>query len=130
PALDRERRGVVDRRPPEPLGSGADGRVADLRGRERGHDPRQVRGGTAAPRRGRARVIALVTDSNAQLPDDLRDRFAVHVVPLTIVLDDDDRLEGVDLDPDEFYDRLAAGAEVSTAAPSPGRFAEVYERAA
>jgi DegV family protein with EDD domain len=75
-------------------------------------------------------VIALVTDSNAQLPDDLRDRFAVRVVPLTIVLDGEDRLESVDLDPDEFYDRVAAGAEVSTAAPSPGRFAEVYEQVA
>jgi DegV family protein with EDD domain len=75
-------------------------------------------------------VIALVTDSNAQLPAELRDRYGVRVVPLTIVLDGADRLEGVDLDPDEFYDRLAAGADVSTAAPSPGRFAQVFADAA
>jgi DegV family protein with EDD domain len=75
-------------------------------------------------------VIALVTDSNAQLPDELRDRYRVRVVPLTIVVDGEDRLEGVDLDPDEFYDRLSGGAQVSTAAPSPGRFAEAYTEAA
>ena len=75
-------------------------------------------------------MIALVTDSNAQLPDELRDRFGVRVVPLTIVLDGEDRTEGVDLDADEFYDRLGEGAEVSTAAPSPGRFAAAFAAAA
>jgi DegV family protein with EDD domain len=75
-------------------------------------------------------VIALVTDSNAQLPAELQERFGVRVVPLTIVLDGEDRVEGVDLDADEFYDRLAAGAEVSTAAPAPGRFVETFAAAA
>jgi fatty acid-binding protein DegV len=32
-----------------------------------------------------------------------------------------------ELDPDTFYDRLAAGSRVSTAAPGPGRFAAAYE---
>ena len=75
-------------------------------------------------------MIALVTDSNAQLPAELQERFGVRIVPLTIVLDGEDRVEGVDLDPDEFYDRLAAGAEVSTAAPAPGRFVETFAAAA
>jgi DegV family protein with EDD domain len=75
-------------------------------------------------------VIALVTDSNAQLPDDLRDRYGVRVVPLIVVVDGEDHEEGVDLDPDGFYARLAGGAAVSTAAPSPGRFVEAYQAAA
>jgi DegV family protein with EDD domain len=75
-------------------------------------------------------VIGLVTDSSSQLPADLRTRFGVQVVPLTIVVDGEDRSEGVDLTDDEFYTRLAAGAEVSTAAPSPGRVLEAYEAAA
>jgi DegV family protein with EDD domain len=75
-------------------------------------------------------VIALVTDSSAQLPADLRDRYGVRVVPLTIVVDGEDFAEGVDLTSDEFYRRLAAGAVVSTAAPSPGRFLEAYQSAA
>ena len=76
-------------------------------------------------------MIGLVTDSSSQLPADLRTRFGVQVVPLTIVVDGEDRTEGVDLTDDEFYARLAAGAEVSTAAPSPGRvLAAAYEAAA
>jgi fatty acid kinase fatty acid binding subunit len=75
-------------------------------------------------------VIALVTDSNSQLPVDLRDRYGIRVVPLVVVVDGEEREEGVDLDAGEFYARLAAGADVSTAAPAPGRFVEAYEAAA
>ena len=75
-------------------------------------------------------MIRLVTDSSSQLPATLRDRYDVRVVPFTIVVDGEDFTEGVDLAPGEFYRRLAAGATVSTAAPSPGRFVEAYASAA
>jgi DegV family protein with EDD domain len=73
-------------------------------------------------------VIGLCTDSNAQLPAELIDRYGVEVVPLTVTLDGDDFLEGVDLDADGFYARFEQGVtEVSTASPSPGRFLFAYE---
>jgi DegV family protein with EDD domain len=75
-------------------------------------------------------VIGLVTDSNAQLPADLRDRYQVAVVPLTVVVDDRPYLEGVDMTTAEFYERLGAGASVSTAAPSPGAVLAAYEQLA
>jgi DegV family protein with EDD domain len=75
-------------------------------------------------------VIALVTDSNAMLPEDLRRRFDVEVVPLTVVIDGEAFAEGVDVTTAAFYARLAAGSSVSTAAPSPGMFLQAYERAA
>jgi DegV family protein with EDD domain len=75
-------------------------------------------------------MIGLVTDSNAQLPVDLRQRYCVGVVPLTVVVDDEPYRESVDITSAEFYERLAAGATVSTAAPSPGAVLEVYERQA
>jgi DegV family protein with EDD domain len=75
-------------------------------------------------------MIGLVTDSNAQLPADLRERYQVGVVPLTVVVDDHPYQEGVDITTAEFYDRLAAGASVSTAAPSPGSVLAVYEQSA
>ena len=71
-------------------------------------------------------MIGLMTDSNAQLPPLLRDRFSVGVVPLTIVIDGTAYLEGIDLDPTEFLDRMRSGAVVSTAAPSPGQFVQAY----
>jgi DegV family protein with EDD domain len=75
-------------------------------------------------------VIGLVTDSNAQLPPDLRERYQVGVVPLTVVVGGRPYREGVDITSAEFYERLGSGAEVSTAAPSPGEVLEVYEQAA
>ncbi len=75
-------------------------------------------------------MIGICTDSNAQLPPSLVDRYAIEVVPITVTIDGIDYAEGVDLDADAFYARFAGGAtpQVSTAQPSPGRFAEAYRR--
>lgn len=75
-------------------------------------------------------MIRLVTDSAAMLPADLRDRYQIAVVPLTITIDGHDYSEGVDLTTTDFYARLHDGASVSTAAPSPGVFAATYRAAA
>ncbi len=75
-------------------------------------------------------MIALVSDSNAMIPAGLRDRFSVDVVPLTIVVDGQPYEEGVEITTPTFYERLAAGATVSTAAPPPGLLLAAYERAA
>jgi len=75
-------------------------------------------------------MIGLVTDSNAQLPGDLRERYQVGVVPLTVVVDGHPYQEGVDITAGDFYERLAAGASVSTAAPSPGAVLTAYEQLA
>ncbi len=75
-------------------------------------------------------MIRVVTDSAAMLPGDLRDRYDVAVVPLTITIDGRDYTEGVDLTTADFYAFLQGGACVSTAAPAPGAFAAVYGAAA
>ncbi len=76
-------------------------------------------------------MIGLVTDSNAQLPDELAARYAVEVVPLTVTVDGVTYLEGVDLDADAFYARFESGRpRVTTAQPSPGQFAAAYEAVA
>lgn len=77
-------------------------------------------------------MIGLCTDSNSQLPRSLIDRYGVEVVPITVTIDGVDYAEGVDLDADTFYARFDGGAtpQVSTAQPSPGRFADAYRRLA
>ncbi len=75
-------------------------------------------------------MIQLVTDSASMLPEAVRRRFGIAVVPLTITIDGEDFAEGVDLTTAEFYTRMAGGAEVSTAAPSPGTFVDTYRAAA
>jgi DegV family protein with EDD domain len=77
-------------------------------------------------------MIALVTDSNSQLPDDLRLRYGITVVPLTVTVGDTDYTEGVDLDADRFYELIATDPvpAVSTSQPSPGAFAAAYQQVA
>jgi len=76
-------------------------------------------------------LIGIVTDSNAQLPEELARRYAVEIVPLTVTLDGREYLEGVDLDADQFYARFRSGKPVvSTAQPSPGRFVAAYDAVA
>jgi DegV family protein with EDD domain len=77
-------------------------------------------------------MIGIVTDSNAQLPDDLVARYGVEVVPLTVIVDGVPRLEGVELDADAFYALFEGGhrPQVSTSQPSPGLFADAYRRLA
>lgn len=77
--------------------------------------------------------LGLVTDSSSQITDDLIERFAIEVVPLTITIDGTEHLEGRGpdrLDADGFYDHFGDGIrpEVATSQPSPGRFVEAYER--
>ena len=75
-------------------------------------------------------MIAVVTDSSSQLPEELRARYKVWMVPLSVVVDGVAYREGVDLSTDEFYDALERGAAVSTSAPSPGELQVVYAQAA
>ena len=74
-------------------------------------------------------MIGFCVDSNAQMPTQLVDRYGVEVVPLTVTVDGEPFLEGVDLDADAFWARINGGAtpSVSTTAPSPGRFVAAYE---
>ncbi len=67
----------------------------------------------------------IVTDSVACLHPDQARELDVEVVRTHLYLD------GVEVvDTDDLYDRLAAGAEVNTASPSPGEYLEAYRRLA
>ncbi len=73
--------------------------------------------------------IGICTDSSAQLPRELIERYDVAVVPITVTVDDHDYLEGVDLDADAFYAIFTAGHRptIATSQPSPGQFAVAYD---
>src|SRR5665213_2095731 len=71
--------------------------------------------------------VAVVTDSTADLPPALAAARAVTVVPLTLNLDGQSYLDGVDITPAEFYRRLPGlTTHPTTSQPSPGRFAKTY----
>jgi fatty acid-binding protein DegV len=76
-------------------------------------------------------TVGICTDSNAQLPPDLAERYGVAVVPITVHVGDCEYLEGVDLGVDEFYAQLREDAvDVTTSHPSPGQFALAYDELA
>src|ERR1700693_5566856 len=73
------------------------------------------------------RGVAIVTDSTADLPPALAAARGITVVPLTLNLDGQSLLDGVDITAAEFYRRLPlATTHPTTSQPSPGRFAEAY----
>lgn len=73
------------------------------------------------------RPCSLVVDSVAMIaPDPER---GVRVVPLRIVFGDRVYHDGVDMTPDEFYARLAAGETPTTSTPSPGEYLEAFRAA-
>jgi len=73
-------------------------------------------------------MIAIVTDSNSQIPPSLATRLGIEVVPLTVTVDGVAHQEGVDLDADGFYARFESGTpSVATSQPSPGAFAVTYQ---
>lgn len=77
------------------------------------------------------RPFAVVTDSTADLPEEWRVRYGIEVVPLKVIFGSETFRDRVDMTDDEFFRRLKAAAKLpTTSAPSPGEFAEVYQRLA
>jgi len=77
--------------------------------------------------------MQIVTDSGTDTPfSPLQMReFNVHVVPLTVTLGGKSYREGIDINPDEFYDLLDTADDLPvTSQPSAGEFALVYRELA
>lgn len=71
---------------------------------------------------------AIVTDSAADIPEELLERLAVHVVPVRVHFGSRSYLDKVSLTPQEFYQDLAAGSvHPQTSQPPPGDFRRLYE---
>jgi DegV family protein with EDD domain len=77
------------------------------------------------------RPFAVVTDSTADLPDAWREHHGIEVVPLKVLFGEETFRDGVDMNNEEFFARLATSSKLpTTSAPSPGEFAELYTRLA
>ena len=75
--------------------------------------------------------IRVVTDSSCDLPQALADELGIEIVPLSIRFGAEEFTDRLDLDPASFWSRCAASPTLpETAAPSPGQFAEAFQRAA
>ncbi|MDK2821765.1 MAG: fatty acid kinase fatty acid binding subunit [Clostridia bacterium] len=71
--------------------------------------------------------IRLVTDSTADLPQELVERYGITVVPLKVNFGEETYRDGIDMPGEEFYERLRnASALPTTSQPSPAEFVEAY----
>ncbi len=71
---------------------------------------------------------AVVTDSTAYLPEDLRERLGIHVVPLAVTIDGQDYEEEIDLTTEQFYDKVRGNGPLpKTSQPSVGQFAAKFK---
>jgi len=72
-------------------------------------------------------AIRIVTDSSSDLPRHLAEQWSISVVPCYVVIDDHPFRDGVEIPPDEFYQKLASNARLpTTTQPSAADFQTVY----
>ena len=74
--------------------------------------------------------VAIVTDSAADLPEAIAERFAIGVVPARVDLDGRDYLDKVGLSTGEFYRRMASSQQLPrTSQPPQGDFVRQFDLA-
>ena len=76
-------------------------------------------------------TVKIVTDSGSDITQEEAKKLGINVVPVYLRFGDEVYRDGVDIDSDEFYRKLMTNpVHPSTAAPSPGDFAKMYEESA
>jgi uncharacterized protein len=81
-----------------------------------------------ASARAGARTVAIVTDSAADLPEDVLSSLYIHMVPARIHIGARSYLDKVSLDAREFYRLMAESAvHPTTSQPPPGDFRRLYQ---
>jgi len=78
-----------------------------------------------------ANKIALITDSTSDIPEEWRKKYDITIIPLTIVWNESQFLDGIDITAEEFYDRLGTDpVHPTTSQPTPQSFITAYQDAA
>lgn len=75
-------------------------------------------------------TVAIVTDSDASLPNALADRYGIQQVPITVHFGQETLYSGVDIDDTALFARIdREGTLPTTAAPAPGAFMTAFQEA-
>jgi DegV family protein with EDD domain len=76
-------------------------------------------------------AIGIITDSVADLSPQMVKELGVSVVPLSVRFGEEVYRDGIDITPDQFYEKLKTGKIFpNTSVPSPGDFIKVYDEMA
>lgn len=73
--------------------------------------------------------VKIVCDSLSDIPKELIDKYDIEVVPLTVILDEKEYKDGIDISNDEFYQRLRnTDVYPKTSQATYAQFKEVFEK--
>lgn len=75
--------------------------------------------------------VAVLTDSTAYIPQDMRKKFKIHMVPLSVVFNEESFREELDISTEEFYEKMRNAKELpTTSQPSVGTLVEKFTKLA
>lgn len=72
--------------------------------------------------------IAIVTDSNSGITQSQAKEMGIHVLPMPFYINGELYYEDITLAQEEFYQRLAEDADISTSQPAPGDVMELWDK--
>ncbi|RFU66860.1 DegV family protein [Bacillus sp. V59.32b] len=71
---------------------------------------------------------AVVTDSTAYIPKEVRDKYHIHMIPLNVIIGQEAYREETDLSADDFYEEIKRADKLpTTSQPSVGQFVDLFE---
>jgi len=74
-------------------------------------------------------VVRIVTDSTSDLPLEIAQELGITVVPAYVHFGSQSYRDGVDITPEQIYQRMLSGpVHPTTASPAPGDFTDAYNR--
>lgn len=71
--------------------------------------------------------IAVVTDSNSGITQAAAKELGVYVLPMPFMIDEETFYEDISLTQEQFYEKLAAGADICTSQPSPESVTKLWD---
>ncbi len=72
--------------------------------------------------------IAIITDSNSGITQKEADKLGIFVVPMPFMINGEDFFEDINLTQDQFYEKLAEDATVSTSQPTPESLLTLWDK--
>lgn len=73
---------------------------------------------------------AVVTDSTAYIPKELREKWGIYMIPLSVIFDHETYREEIDISAEEFYKEVKQRELPSTSMPPIGEFVALFEKLA
>lgn len=72
--------------------------------------------------------VAILTDSNSGITQSAAGELGVYVLPMPFMINEQTFFEDIDLSQEEFYKKLAEGADICTSQPSPESVMEYWDK--